>query len=189
MGEYLKFVEGNILQFAPLSCIHSILKLDPFKQFILAIVINTLVVIFILLYLVLKKRHINQMEIFTNEKMKKISSLKGSCYRNVFLFLLLSYPVTFKKIIIVPLRGACVDKCFTNDGSNSISLLKADYSIRCFTSQHKDFWHIAAGFAGLAVVFPLLLFAFFWKYRTDLQGHKEIAFGLKVLYENYKEKY
>ena len=189
MEKYLKFVEGNILQFAPLSCIHPVLKLDPFIQFILAIVINTLVICLILLYLFLKECHINRMEIFTSEKMKKISSLKKSCYRNIFLFLVLSYPVTSKKIInILPLPGVCVDVCFTKDGSDCISLLKADYSVRCFTSRHDLFWGIAAVFTPYPIAFPLLLLVLIWKYR-NLQESEEVAFGLKVFYENYEEKY
>ena len=87
VGKYLKLVEGNILQFAPLSCIHSQLRPDPFLQFVLAVGTNILVVSLILLYLVLKKEHINKMEIFMREKSMKISSLRKSCYRNIFLFI------------------------------------------------------------------------------------------------------
>ena len=189
MEKCLKFVEGNILQFAPLSCIHPVLQLDPFTQFILAIVINTLVVCLILLYLFLKKRHINRMEILWSEQMKKISSLKKSCYRNIFLFLLLSYPVTSKKIInILPLPGVCVKVCFTKDCSDHISLLKADYSVRCFTSRHDLFWRIALVFASYPIAFPLLLLVLIWKYRNP-QESEELAFGLKVFYENYENKY
>ncbi|XP_022794382.1 uncharacterized protein LOC111333129 [Stylophora pistillata] len=189
MTEYLKFVEGNILQFAPLSCIHPLLRLDPFIQFVLAIAVNVLVVSLILLYLFVKKHLINRMENSTeensswgvrrfteednsetikysteenapqspkncaahavrNSKKEKVAKLKKSCYRNIFLFLLLSYPMTSKKIInILPLPGVCVNVCFADDHSDCSSLLKADYSIRCFTSRHADFWHVAAGFA------------------------------------------
>ena len=190
MEKYLKFVEGNILQFAPLSCIHPLLRLDPFLQFVLAIGINILVVSLILLYLFLKKRYINKMEISRSEKLEKISTLKKSCYRNIFLFLLLSYPVTSKKIIdILPLHGVCVNMCFTKDGKECVSLLKADYSIHCLTDRHNAFWHIAAGFALYPVVFPLLLLFPIYKYREANPDEKDIAFGLRVFFENYKEKY
>ncbi|KAL9989472.1 hypothetical protein ACROYT_G004028 [Oculina patagonica] len=141
MEKYLKFVEGNILQFAPLSCIHPVLRLDPFLQFILAIGINILVVFLILLYLFLRKRYINKMEIFESEKIKKISSLKKSCFRNIFLFLLLSYPMT------------------------------------------------TAAFAVYPVFFPLLLLIPIYKYRESNPDEEEIAFGLRVFFENFKEKY
>ena len=158
MDQYLKFVEGNILQFAPLSCIQSELRPDPFLQFVLAIGTNILVVSLILLYLFVKKRCINKIEIFMSEKIMKISSLKKSCYRNIFLFLLLSYPMTSKKIIhILPLPGTCVDICFSQDNSDCISLLKADYSILCFTTRHNIFWKIAAVFAVYPLAFPLVL--------------------------------
>ncbi|XP_022794412.1 putative leucine-rich repeat-containing protein DDB_G0281931 isoform X2 [Stylophora pistillata] len=231
MTEYLKFVEGNILQFAPLSCIHPVLRLDPFIQFVLAITVNVFVISFILLYLLVKKHLINRMENSTeenssegienfteedksetleysteeiapqriencttytmrNSEKKKVAQLKKSCYRNIFLFLLLSYPMTSMKIInILPLPGVCVKVCFANDDNDCRTLLKADYSICCFTSRHADFWHIAAGFALYPIAFPILLLALIWKYRTDSQEHKQISFGLKVFYENYKDKY
>nr|XP_058944624.1 uncharacterized protein LOC131772678 [Pocillopora verrucosa] len=228
----LKFVEGNILQFAPLSCIHPVLRLDPFIQFVLAVTINVFAVSLILLYLFFKMLLLNRMENSTEEsnsnfiarntlermedttaenalygiensmlestsacsrgesKREKISNLKKSCYRNIFLFLLLSYPITSKKIInILPLPGACVKVCFLNDDNDCISLLKADYSIPCSTSRHSDFWHIAAGFALYPIAFPILLLALLWKCRKYPQKHKQFNFGLKVFYENYKDKY
>ena len=200
MEKWLKFVEGNILQFAPLSCINHFLRLDPFIQFILAIFINALVVSLIMLYLVLKKRHINKLEISiseessqessqeSSEKKKKISRLKKSCYRNILLFLLLSYPVTSKKIIdILPLPGNCVNVCFDKDGSECISLLKADYSIQCFTTLHDNFWPIAAVFALYPAVFPLLLLFPIYKYRKCDPEKDEMAFGFRVFFENYEE--
>ncbi|XP_078357502.1 uncharacterized protein LOC144642416 [Oculina patagonica] len=190
MEKYLKFVEGNILQFAPLSCIHPLIRLDPFLQFVFAVGINILVVFLILLYLLLKKRSINKMEIFRSEKLKKVSRLKKSCYRNIFLFLLLSYPMTSKKIIeILPLPGVCVDVCFSTDGSECVSLLKADYSIHCLSHRHNVFWHIAAAFALYPVLFPLLLLIPIYKYREANPDEKEISFGLRLFFENYKEKY
>ena len=190
MEKWLKFVEGNILQFAPLSCINSFLRLDPFIQFTFAIAINILVVFLILLYLFLKKRHINKMEISISEKRKKISSLKKSCFRNILLFLLLSYPITSKKIIdILPLPGVCVKLCFQKDGSECISLLKADYSIRCFTTRHDIFWRIAVAFALYPAVFPLLLLFPIYKYRKCDPEEEEMAFGFRVFFENYKEGY
>ncbi|KAL9986490.1 hypothetical protein ACROYT_G000645 [Oculina patagonica] len=191
MEKYLKFVEGNILQFAPLSCIHPALELDPFLQFVLTIVINISIVSLIFLYLFLKKWYINRME-EEEEKQKKISNLKRSCYRNIFLFLLLSYPMTSKKIIdILPLPGVCLDICYTKDRTDCVSLLKADYSIHCFKSRHNVFWHIAAAFALYPVLFPLLLLFPIYKYREKNpdRNPSEIAFGLRVFFENYKEKY
>ncbi|KAJ7360241.1 hypothetical protein OS493_016870 [Desmophyllum pertusum] len=191
MEKYLKFVEGNILQFAPLKCIDHVLRLDPFLQFVLAIGINILIVSLILLYLFLKKRYImKRMDILMSQKMNKISSLKKSCYRNISLFLLLSYPMTSKKIIqILPLPGVCVDMCFNEDGSECISLLKADYSIHCFTARHNVFWRIAAAFALYPVAFPLLLLIPIYKYRKSNPDKEEIAFGIRVFFENYEPKY
>ena len=189
MEKYLKLVEGNILQFAPLSCIHPSFRLDPFLEFSLAIGVNVAVVFLILFYLHAKKRFINKMEIFMSEKVNKISSLKKSCYRNIFLFLLLSYPMTSKKIIhILPLPGVCSNMCFTKGGRDCISLLKADYSIQCFTARHNVFWRIAAAFSLYPIAFPLMVLILLYKYR-DSQAHLEIAFALRVYFENYKKTY
>ena len=189
MEKTLKLVEGNILQFAPLSCIHPTFRLDPFLEFALAVAVNIVVVLLILIYLLAKQRYINKMEIFMNEKVNKISSLKKSCYRNIFLFLLLSYPMTSKKIIhILPLPGVCSNVCFTKHGNDCVSLLKADYSVHCFTARHNVFWRIAATLSLYPIAFPLLVLLLLCKYR-DSQAHPEIAFALRVYFENYKKTY
>ena len=190
MEKYLKLFEGNILQFAPLSCIHSRLRLDHFMKFLGAISLNVSVVCIILLYLQLKKRYIkNKMDCPTSEKLRRVLSLRKSCYRNIFLFLLTSYPTTSKTIIqTLPLPGACVATCFTDDKSQCISLLRADYSIQCFTTRHNFYWSIAAAFALYPVGFPLLVLFLVYKYRES-QDEEEIAFGLRVFFENYKKKF
>ena len=190
MEKYFKLVEGNILQFAPLSCIDPRLRLDPLIEFALAIGINILAVCLILLYLHLKKCYINKnMENSVISKMQAISDLKKSCYRNIFLFLLLSYPMTSKKIVhILPLPGVCVDICFSEKDGDCVSLLKADTSIHCFTARHNMFWKIAAAFSLYPVVFPLLLLVLIYKYR-DSEAEEEIGFGLRVFFENFKKRY
>ena len=88
IGKCLKFVEGNILQFAPLSCIHSSIATRPIHAICLSrwhqhpscFSDSSLP-------LPKEKVHINKMDIFMSEKTMKISSLRKSCYRNIFLFL------------------------------------------------------------------------------------------------------
>ena len=190
MEKYLKFVEGNILQFAPLSCIDPVFRLDPFMQFCLSISINISVVLLILIYSLLRTHCIKKLEISDRRKKDKISHLKKSCYRNVFLFLLLSYPITSKKIInvILPLPAVCEDVCFTKDGSDCISLLKADYSISCLSPANGVYWKLAAACAIYPLLFPLLLLIPLYKYREPRLDN-EICFGLKVFFENYEEKF
>ena len=189
MEKYLKFIEGNILQFAPLSCIDPVFRLNPFWQFGLSILINISVVLLILIYLFLKRQYIKKLEISDLQKKDEISHLKKSCYRNIFLFLLLSYPITSKKIInvILPLPGVCEDVCFTKDGSDCISLLKADYSISCHSPANGVYGKLAATCAIYPLLFPLLLLILLYKYRKP-RLDDEICFGLKVFFENYKEK-
>ena len=76
MEKYLKFVEGNILQFAPLSCIDPVFRLDPFMQFCLSISIHISVVLLILIYLLLRRHCIKKLEISDRRKKDKISHLK-----------------------------------------------------------------------------------------------------------------
>ena len=190
MEKYLKLFEGNIFQFAPLSCINPHLRLDQFSKFVLVLTLNASVVSLILIYLFLKKRYINRKtDRPESEKFWAVHRLKKSCYRNIFVFLLTSYPVTSKVIIqILPLPGACVTQCFTDDKSQCISLLRADYSIKCFTARHQLYWPIAAVFALYPLGFPLFMLLLIYKYRES-QVDEEIAFGLKVFFENYKDKF
>ena len=187
---YLKLFEGNIFQFAPLSCIYPRLRLDQFLKFILVLSVNVSVVCLVIIYLFLKKRYIKgKMDCPDSEKQLAVSHLKKSCYRNIFFFLLASYPITSKTIIqILPLPGACVTQCFTDDKSQCISLLRADYSIQCSTKRHKLYWPIAAVFSLYPVGFPLLMLLLIYKYRES-RADEEITFGLKVFFENYKNKF
>ena len=190
MEKYINLFEGNILQFAPLSCIHSPFRLDHFAKFLGVISLNVLFVCIIFLYFFFKKRYIkNNMDCPNSEKLSALSSLKKSCYRNIFLFLLTSYPTTSKTIIqTLPLPGACVETCFTDDKSPCKSFLRADYSIQCFTARHNFFWPIAAVFAFYPLGFPLLILLLMYKYRES-QEEEEISFGLRVFFENYKKKF
>ena len=190
MEKFLKVFEGNILQFAPLSCIDSSLRLDQLGKFTLIITLNVLLVGLLFLYLFLKKRYImNKRDLSESQKVTEIKALKKSCYRNIFLLLLTTYPTTSKSIIqILPLPGACVETCFTDDKSDCDFLLRADYSIQCFTPRHSLYWLIASILALYPVGFPLLVLFLIYIYRES-QEDKEIAFGLRVFFENYKKKF
>ena len=78
--------------------------------------------------------------------------------------------------------------CFTKDGSDGISLLKSDYSISCLSPANGVYWKLAAACAIYPLLFPLLLLIPLYKYREP-RLDDEICFGLKVFFENYKEKY
>ena len=190
MEKYLNLFQGNILQFAPLSCIHSGFRLDHFVKFLGVISLNVFFVCIILLYLFFRERCIkNKVDCLDSEKLRAVSSLKKSCYRNIFLVLLTSYPTTSKTIIqTLPLPGACVETCFTDEKSQCYFLLRADYSIQCFTYRHNFFWPMAAVFSFYPLGFPLLLLFLMYKYR-DSREEEEISFGLRVFFENYKRKF
>ena len=189
MEKYLKLVEGNIFQFAPLICIYPRLRMDTLVKFILVLCLNAFVFSLFVIYFFLKRRLKNKQYCPCSEKLRAVSNLKKSCYRNIFLFLLASYPITSKSIIqILPLSGACVKHCFTDERSQCVSHLRADYSVECFTARHKHYWSVAALFSWYPLGFPLLMLILIYKYR-ELPPHKEIAFGLKVFFENYKNKF
>ena len=186
----LKVLEGNILQFAPLSCIHTSLRLDEFGKFTMIVVMNVSLVGLIFLYLFLKKRYIMKKEdLGVDQKVMEVKSLKKSCYRNIFLLLLTTYPTTSKSIVqIIPLPGACVETCFADDKSDCIFLLRADYSIQCFTPRHSLYWLMASILALYPVGFPLLALFLTYKYRES-QKNEEVSFGLSVFFENYKREF
>ena len=186
----LKVFEGNILQFAPLSCIHTSLRLDQLGKFTMIVFMNVSLVGLIFLYLFLKKRYImNKEDLGEDQKVMEVKSLKKSCYRNIFLLLLTTYPTTSKSIIqILPLPGACVETCFTDDKSDCIFLLRADHSIQCFTPRHSFYWLMASILALYPLGFPLLVLFLTYKYR-DSQENEAISFGLRVFFKNYKKKF
>ncbi|XP_066020958.1 uncharacterized protein [Pocillopora verrucosa] len=186
----LKVFEGNILQFAPLSCIHSSLRLDELGKFTVIVALNVLLVGLIFLYLFVKRRYIiNTTNRAESQKIREIKSLKKSCYRNIFLLLLTTYPTTSKSIIqILPLPGACVETCFSKEKLDCIFLLRADYSIQCFTPRHSLYWLMAAILALYPVGFPLLALFLTYKYRESHEN-EAVSFGLRVFFENYKKKF
>ena len=186
----LKVFEGNILQFAPLSCIHTSLRLDQLGKFTMIVVMNVSLVGLIFLYLFLKKRYImNKKDLGEDWKVMEVKSLTKSCYRNIFLLLLTTYPTTSKSIIqILPLPGACIKTCFTDNKSDCIFLLRADYSIQCFTPRHNLYWLMASILALYPVGFPLLALFLTYKYRKS-QEYEAISFGLRVFFENYKNEF
>ena len=97
--------------------------------------------------------------------------------------------MTSKTIIqIIPLPGACVTHCFTDNRNHCTSLLRADYSLQCFTARHRIYWPVATMFSLYPIGFPLLALLFICKCRKS-QFQEEIAFGMKVFYENYKDKF
>ena len=131
----------------------------------------------------------NKEDLCGHQKVKEVKSLKKSCYRNIFLLLLTTYPTTSKSIIqILPLPGACVETCFTDDKSDCIFLLGADYSIQCFTPRHSLYWLMASILALYPVGFPLLALFLTYKYRES-QEYEAISFGLRVFFENYRNEF
>ena len=190
MERYLNVFQGNVFQFAPLSCVIPGLRLDQFQKFSAVLSVNVLVVLIILLYLLLKIRYIKERQDCPHsEKIQAISALKKSCYRNIFLFLLALYPITGNTIThILPLPGSCVEICFTDDKSDCTSLLRADYSIKCFTLRHRVYWTIAAVCAIYPVGFPIVMLLLIFKFRDPSAG-ENMSFGLRVFFESYKEKF
>ena len=190
MERYLNVFQGNVFQFAPLSCIVPVLRLDHFQNFSAVLSVNVLVVLLILLYLLIKIHYIKGgQEFHHSEKLQAVSALKKSCYRNIFLFLLALYPITSTTIArILPLPGSCVEICFTDDKNNCTYLLRADYSIKCFTPRHRVYWPIAAVCAIYPVGFPLVMLTLIYKFRDSKAG-ENISFGLRVFFESYKEKF
>ena len=77
MERYLNVFQGNVFQFAPLSCVLPGLRLDQFQKFSAVLSVSALVVFLIPLYLLLKVRDIKERQNCPHsEKLQAISSLK-----------------------------------------------------------------------------------------------------------------
>ena len=174
LTKWLKYVEANILELAPLSCIDPRLRFDTLQQFTLAVCLNACGVATFLLYLfITRTRILYKKNLSSMEKKKAISAVRKSCYRGIFLFLFTTYPSTCVKIMQI-MPHACIPLCFSEGNTGCSSFLRSELSIQCFTSRHNKYWHAAAVFLLYPVGFPLLILALLWKYyykpsKTEMQ--------------------
>ncbi|KAK3732651.1 hypothetical protein QZH41_010254 [Actinostola sp. cb2023] len=169
LSEYSRFVQLNIFQIAPLHCFNSSLKMNAYDQLVITCSLTVFVILAALLYYKLKGLYLNM----SSTRLSKVninSSLeetKEACYRNVFLFVFVTYPQTCSTIFQI-LPPACHKVCQDINETKCIFYLKADYSIQCFTEKYNRYVILAY----LALIYPLavpiLTVAVLWKYHFKL---------------------
>ena len=164
MTKWLRYVEANILELGPLSCLDTRLRFDPLQQFALAISVNIGVVLTFTIYLKIRGILIHRKEnLSIVEKNEAHSAVRKSCYRNIFLFLFTTYPSTCVKIVqITP--PACIPLCFSQHETKCSSFLLSDFSVKCFTARYNTYWPLAMVFLLYPLGFPILVLGLLWKF-------------------------
>ena len=179
MQKILHFIQLNILQIAPLSCITPRLSFNVLQQFVIVVVLNISVVTFILIYLVIRIAVLRRRRSSSpNQIDESVAKTKSSCIRNICVFLFATYPKTCTSIIQV-LSINCVQLCYSDGHAQCDSYLRSDLSVQCHTPKYAIFSRIAAAFLVYPVGFPVVILILVWKYihRQELEdqnGYEEI---------------
>lgn len=167
MQKTLHFVELNILQFAPLSCLSQHLSFNALQQFVAWIVFNTSVVGIILFFLAIRIRQLkNRRHSSEHEIDQAVSHTKSSCIRNICVFLFATYPKTCSSIIQI-LSVNCIPLCSQNNHTNCPTYLRSDMSIQCQTPLYHLYSKVALGFLIYPIGFPVVITALVWYYKPQ----------------------
>ncbi|XP_031559755.1 uncharacterized protein LOC116295938, partial [Actinia tenebrosa] len=187
MSEYAKFVQLNILQIAPLHCFNSRLKMDAYADLVITCSMTAGVILVALAYYHLKRVYLSK-RAGKSSIQTDLDATKEACYRNVFLFIFVTYPQTCSKIFQM-LPASCHKICQDSSEQQCSSYLKADYSITCFTDKYNQY--VILAYAALIYPFavPLLTVAVLWKYyhKKTLQEAANVALSDEELRSNTKE--
>ena len=162
IGDYAEVIQLNILSFVPLHCLFPSWKQDAFSKMYLMLGSNACVVILALLSYWIRKLFLLRNE-NSSEIGVKLSTTKEFLYRNMSLFLFITYPSTCSAILrTLPL--ACHELC--TEGSCTL-YLKADYSVKCEGDKYHFVKLFAFGASSYIVVLPALVFVALWKNRRQ----------------------
>ncbi|XP_031563513.1 uncharacterized protein LOC116299030 [Actinia tenebrosa] len=175
ISEYAKFVQLNVLQIAPLHCFSSRFKMNAYDHLVTACSTTAMVILITLVYYNLKHLYILK----TTKRSGKsaisadLEARKEVCYRNVFLFIFVTYPQTCSTIFSM-LPAACHKICQDSSQTQCTFYLKADYSITCFTDKYNRY--VILTYAALIYPFavPILTVVILWKYYFK-NVHKKLA--------------
>ena len=136
IGKYLRYIELNLVEVAPLGCIYEKFTMNALHEFIIALSVNILVILMIVVYLLIRVSCIRCSKTLScREVAEKVREVKKSCYRNICLFLFATYPITSSKIIQI-LPANCQRLCFDVKNEHCTLLLRTDYSVTCNTDTH-----------------------------------------------------
>ena len=177
MSQYAKFVQLNILQIAPLHCFNARLKMSAYHDLVITCSLTVGVVLTALLCYNLKRLYLSRSSNrYSKTKIESIlEESKEIYYRNVFLFIFVTYPNTCSTIFDV-LPPACHKVCQDIKETKCNFYLKKDYSLQCFTEKYNRYV-ILAYFASIyPFAVPILTAVVLWKYHFKT--------GLKVENDN-----
>lgn len=164
IGDYAEIIQLNILQFVPLHCLFPSWKQDAFSNMYVILGSNVCVIIFAFVAYWIRKLFLAR-KLTTNcsEMRNALSTTKEFLYRNVFLFLFITYPSTCSTILrTLPL--ACHKLCTER---SCAFYLKADYSVKCEGEKYEFFKLFAFGASSYIVLLPGLVLVVLWRRRRQ----------------------
>jgi hypothetical protein len=199
IAKYSEILQMDVLQIAPIHCLSSRFRADAFGSLFTITAINAAVTGFsFVFYRVRKVIILRSRNPQDNDKSKKILQLKELVFRNLFFFLYVTYLTTFAKTANV-LPMACQKLCRDEKEEFCYKYMKADYSIQCQGTKY-NYWLVVAYISTAYIVsLPAASFIALWRQqrvilaRQDNKGSqdpgsgKEMVFGLRFLFENYKQ--
>ena len=159
LAKYIHYVELNILQVSSFKCLNNNFDVDYIDRFVFNCLANVAVVALVLVYMVVRRKYMHKRHM----SQASINHMKSNCYRNIFLFLFTTYPMTCATIINV-LPPGCRKLCFDQSQRYCEQYLGSDLSIHCFTHRHNKYWHLALLAAAYPLGFPLLIVYLIWRY-------------------------
>lgn len=165
IGDYAELIQLNILSFVPLHCLFPSWKQDAISKMYLMLGSNASMILFAFISFWIRKLFllwsINKEQ--SSKRRIKLSTTKEFLYRNVFLFLFITYPSTCSAILRI-LPSGCHKLCTE---SSSTSYLKADYSIECEGDKYNFAKLFAYAASSYIVVLPGLAFWALWRRRRQ----------------------
>ena len=165
IADYAEVIQLNILSFVPLHCLFPSWKQNAISKMYVMLATNAGVILFAVISFWIRKLFllwsINKEQ--SSKRRIKLSTTKEFLYRNVFLFLFITYPSTCSAILrILPL--ACHKLCTE---SSCTQYLKADYSIKCEGDEYNFVKLFAFAASSYIVVLPGLVFLALWRRRRQ----------------------
>ena len=165
IGDYAEVIQLNILSFVPLHCLFPSWKQNAISKMYLMLGSNAGVILFAVISFWIRKLFLlwSISKEQSSKRRIKLSTTKEFLYRNVFLFLFITYPSTCSTILrILPL--ACHELCTE---SSCTQYLKADYSIKCEGDEYNFVKLFAFAASSYIVVLPGLVFLALWRRRRQ----------------------
>ena len=182
IGDYTELIQLNIFSFVPLHCLFPSWKQNAFSKMYLMLGSNASVILFAVFSFWIRKlfllRNINKEQ--SSKRRIELSTTKEFLYRNVFLFLFITYPSTCSAILrILPL--ACHELCTE---ILCTQYLKSDYSIKCEGDEYNFVKLFAFAASSYIVVLPGLVFLALWRRRRQQLSRKRKVRDAKQKEEN-----